>query len=182
MRQPRIRIEPADPQGPQAMSLLREAALEARQLYPEFIDANAPTPKSPPLPRRGAYFIALLDNDLVGCGALRPLNEITAELRRMYVVRSARRTGVGRALLAHLERTAVDLGFKVMRLETGNRQLPAMMLYEAYGFARIPPFGDYMNDATSVCYEKPVCNNLLSRLGGITGRARMNNEPRETKR
>ena len=135
---------------------------------------------NPPLLSRGAYFIAFLDNQLVGCGALRPLDEITAEV--MYDVCSARRTNVGRALLAHLERTAADLGFKVMRLETGNRQLPAMMLYEAYGFARIPPFGDYMNDATSVCYEKPVCTNLLSRLGGITGRARMNNEPRETKR
>ena len=156
MRKPRVRVEPADPQGPQAMSLLREAALEARQLYPEFIDPNAPMSKNPPLPRRGAYFIAFLDNDLVRCGALRPLDEITAEVRRMYVVRSARRKGVGRALLAHLERTAADLGFKIMRLETGNRQLPAMTLYEAYGFVRVPPFGDYVNDPTSVCYEKPV--------------------------
>jgi GNAT superfamily N-acetyltransferase len=38
----------------------------------------------------------------------------------MYVIRSARRTGVGGALLAHLERTAADLGFRVMRLETGK--------------------------------------------------------------
>ena|SRR5438034_8546608 len=64
MRQPRVRVEPADPQGPQAMSLLREAALEARQLYPEFSDPNAPMPKNPPVPQRGAYFIAFLNNDL----------------------------------------------------------------------------------------------------------------------
>jgi putative acetyltransferase len=93
----------------------------------------------------------------VGCRALRPLDEIIAEVRRMYVVCSVRRTGVGRALLAHLERTAADLGFRVIRLETGNRQLPAMELYESYGFVRIPPFGDCVNDPTSVCYEKPVC-------------------------
>jgi putative acetyltransferase len=88
-----------------------------------------------------------------------PLGETTAEVRRMYVIRSSRRTGVGWTLLAHLERTAADLGFKIMRLETGNRQQPAMTLYESYGFVRIPPFGDYVNDPTSVCYEKPVCAN-----------------------
>src|SRR6266700_3942372 len=48
---------------------------------------------------------------------------------------------------------------RVMRLETGNRQLPAMALYESYGFVRIPPFSDYVNDPTSVCYEKPICTD-----------------------
>jgi len=47
-----------------------------------------------------------------------------------------------------------------MRLETGNRQLPAMALHESYGFVRIPPFGDYVNDPTSVCYEKPVLTRV----------------------
>src|SRR2546430_15426810 len=35
-------IEEVDPQGPEAMSLLREAALEARSLYPELIAPGAP--------------------------------------------------------------------------------------------------------------------------------------------
>ena len=48
------------------------------------------------------------------------------------------------------------MGYKVMRLVTGNRQLPAMALYESFGFERIAPFGEYMNDPTSVCYEKRV--------------------------
>ncbi len=115
----RIRIEPTDPQGLQAMSLLQEAALEARHLYRridvgiplrQFIDSNAPIPTNAPLPPRGAYFIAFLGNELVGSGALRPLDETTVEVRRMYVIRSARRAGVGRALLAHLQRTAANLG------------------------------------------------------------------------
>ena len=93
MSELRIRIEPTDPQGPQAMSLLREAAFEARRLYRridvgvplrQFIDSNAPMPVNPPIPARGAYFIAFLGNDLVGSGALRPLDETTVEVRRMY--------------------------------------------------------------------------------------------------
>jgi len=49
---------------------------------------------------------------------------------------------------------------KLMRLETGNRQHPAMALYESYGFVRIPPFRDNVNDPTSVCYEKPVLTSV----------------------
>ena len=41
-------IEEVDPQGPEAMSLLREAALEARSLYPELIAPGAPMPTNPP--------------------------------------------------------------------------------------------------------------------------------------
>jgi putative acetyltransferase len=31
-----------------------------------------------------------------------------------------------------------------------------MALYESFGFRRIPPFGEYRDDPTSVCYEKPL--------------------------
>jgi len=50
-----VRIEATDPQGPQAMSLLREAAIEARSLYPELIAPDAPMPTNLPLQERGAY-------------------------------------------------------------------------------------------------------------------------------
>jgi len=72
------------------------------------------------------------------------------------VVKHARRGGLGRAILRALEETADGFGYKLMRLETGNRQVPAMALYASYGFTRIEPFGEYVNAPTSVCYEKVV--------------------------
>ena len=147
-------IEEVDPQGPEAMSLLREAALETRSLYPELTAPGAPMPTNPPLQERAAYFVAFLAGTPVGCGALRPLNGATAEVRRMYVLQPYRRSGVARALLAHLQRTALALHYTVLRVETGNRQLAAMALYESFGFQRIAPFGEHANDPTSVCYEK----------------------------
>ena len=51
-------------------------------------------------------------------------------------------------------------GFTVMRLETGNRQSAAMALYESCGFVRISPFGEYIGDPTSVCYEKRIASEL----------------------
>jgi putative acetyltransferase len=149
-------IEAVDPQGLAATSLLREAALEARALYPELIASDAPLPKNPPAQEGSAYFVAFLDKEAVGCGAIRRLDEETAEVRRMYVLRSHRRVGIARGLLAHLERAAAALGYTMLRLETGNRQHAAMTLYESIGFSRIPAFGAYVNDPTSTCYEKSI--------------------------
>src|SRR5205807_8972229 len=89
----------------------------------------------------------------VACGALRPFNDTTAEVRRMYVRREHRRQGLARAVLSHLEAEARRLGYSKLVLETGCKQIPAMRLWEAPGFQHIPPFGAYANDLTSVCYE-----------------------------
>jgi putative acetyltransferase len=152
-------IRPADPQGPDALALLREAALEARALYPELVQPDAPWPTNPPLSERGAYLVLYAADEAgvehaIGMAALRPLDAGTAELRRMFVLASQRRAGVASRLIQALESEAVRLGYHRIRLETGHRQQPAMRLYERCGFHRIPPFGDYANDPTSVCYEK----------------------------
>lgn len=154
LNEPKILIGNADPQGLAALALLRDAAIEARELYPEQFAPDAPWPTNPPLEERGAFVVACLREQIAGCGALRPLDTVTVEIRRMFVRKSARREGVGRALLAHLENAARAFGYEIIRLETGNRQQPAMALYESCGFKRIPPFGDYVNDPTSVCFEK----------------------------
>jgi GNAT superfamily N-acetyltransferase len=153
---PDLRIEAKDPLGPEALFLLHEAALEARRLYPDLIDPAAPMPTNQPLRPGDTYLIAFLEGNPVGCGALRREDERTAEVRRMYVLRQARRTGIARAILIRLEEEACRFGYETLLLETGNRQHPAMSLYEAYGFTRITPFGPYVNDPTSVCYSKRV--------------------------
>ena len=117
---------------------------------------GAPWLTNPPLAPRGAYVLAYLNSAPVGSGALRSIDGLLVEVRRMYVMRAARRTGIARAILVHLEQVAHELGYAAMRLETGYRQQPAMALYESFGFKRIAPFGEYVNDPTSVCYEKPL--------------------------
>jgi GNAT superfamily N-acetyltransferase len=149
-------IKEVDPQGEDALALLREAAIEARELYPELHQPGDPWPTNSATPVRGIYLIAYVDNEPVACGALRPFEELVTEVRRMFVVKGARRRGLGRAILRALEMTAALSGYEFMRLETGNRQLPAMALYTSYGFKQIEPFGAYVNDPTSVCFEKAV--------------------------
>lgn len=84
------------------------------------------------------------------------LNTPTAELKRMFVTESARGTGTGRALLEAVESAARERGIRTLRLETGEPQTAAIALYERAGYRRIPPFGEYVDDPTSVCMEKPL--------------------------
>jgi len=92
-----VRIVEVDPQGKDALRLLREAAIEARALYPEHFAPGAPWPTNVPTPARGTYVVAYLGEEPVACGALRPLVGTCVELRRMFVTRAARRTGLAGA-------------------------------------------------------------------------------------
>lgn len=149
-----IEVVEADPQGADALAMLREAAIEARALYPEFWGPGAPEPGNPPTPPRGAYFIARRGGEPVAMGAHRPLDDTRSELRRLYTRPAARRSGAARAILAAVERHARQQGFAELLLETGWRQHAAIALYGALGWRRIPPFGAFVDDPTSVCFAK----------------------------
>src|SRR5471032_2396898 len=88
------------------------------------------------------FFVARLDGAAVGCGGV-ALFAAFAEVKRMYVRADARGRGVGQALLAHIEAEANRNGLDVLRLETGDRQLAAIRLYERAGFRRCEAFGEY---------------------------------------
>src|SRR2546426_3834378 len=105
----------------------------------------------------GAFVIAYLDDVAVGCGAVRRLDEATAELKRKYVGPSVRGRGIGRALVEALEREARLVGSTRGVLETGTRLAPAIKLYEAMGYARIPLLGEYLSSPnTSLCFGKSL--------------------------
>ena len=149
-------IRDVDPQGGDALALLHEASVDARALYPELFSCDSPPASNAPLEARSVYVIAYVDGCPLACGALRPFDASTAEIRRMYVHRDHRRRGLARAVLAHLEREAVRLAYTRLVLETGYKQVSAMRLYESFGFQRVAAFGPYADDPTSVCYERLI--------------------------
>ena len=107
-------------------------------------------------PGRGAFLVATVDGEVVGCGAVRRLNDADAEIKRMYVTPSSRGHGTGRALLAALEGEARSLGATRLVLETGERLLEAVALYERAGFTVIPPFNEYVGARLSLCMGKDL--------------------------
>ncbi len=93
----------------------------------------------------GAFLVAHLDGEPVGCGGWRSHGDQgdTAELKRMYTAPQARGHGVARSVLAAIEHSAREQGRKRIILECGDRQPEAIAMYTSAGYERIPNFGYY---------------------------------------
>lgn len=92
------------------------------------------------------------EDGLLGCGALKELDPRHGELKSMRTAASARRRGVGGAVLRHLISVARERGYARVSLETGAQPFfePAHRLYARHGFVACGPFGDYVTDPSSV--------------------------------
>lgn len=101
-------------------------------------------------PPRGAFFLAVVGDDVVGCAGLRRLpadkaagHHPAVELKRLFVRPEFRGKGYAKALLEIVELRARALGSEWLLLEAGDAQKEAVALYEAYGFDHIEGFGYY---------------------------------------
>jgi len=82
----------------------------------------------------GIFLTAWLGDRLVGKGALIPHADHTAEIVRMSVDTSLRRTGIGRRILDALIAQAKSDGYQRIILETTNTWEDAKGFYRSYGF------------------------------------------------
>ncbi len=149
-----LRIERASINGGESRCLVAELWAEVDRLYEN--DVPSRSELSGMQDPRAVFVIARLQGDAVGCGAIRPLTEVIAEVKRVYVQPHARGTGVARAIMGVLEHLARETGFTGIWLETGLRQPAAIRLYESLGYTRIAGFGNYKDDPLSVCYARSL--------------------------
>ena len=91
-------------------------------------------------------------DDLMGCGAIKELTPLHAEIKSMRTATPHLRKGVASKLIEHLLKEAKMRGYKRVSLETGASKdfLPARKLYEKHGFSYCGPFADYKDDLNSV--------------------------------
>lgn len=105
---------------------------------------------------QGALLLAFVDDELAGCGAMRPLPEVdyanACEMKRLYVRRAFRRFGLGRVLAQALMDRATEAGYSAMLLDTLDDMEAARGLYESLGFETIPPY--YFNPVPGAHYLK----------------------------
>jgi putative acetyltransferase len=99
-------------------------------------------------------------NEPVGCGAIRPYDLLTMEIKRMYTIPEKRGKGIAAAILTELEIWAGELLFQKCVLETGKRQPEAIALYNKSGYKIIPNYGQYAGMDNSICFEKIIPLNL----------------------
>lgn len=92
----------------------------------------------------------------VGCGAFRPYDQTTVEIKRMFVAPEFRGRGIARAILGTVEAEARGRGYVRSILETANRQPEAIALYRSCGYKDIAKYGHYVDSARSLCFGKEL--------------------------
>ena len=105
-------------------------------------------------PPGGTLLLALVENRLAGCVALRPLDRTAGEMKRLYIRPEFQGLGLGRALTEHVVDEARRIGYTWLRLDTLPHLERAVRMYQTMGFYEIPPYGD--NPSGAICFEKTV--------------------------
>ena len=115
----------------------------------------------PGLKNPSIKFWSLWENDqLIGCGALKFLDQEHGELKSIRVADSFRRKGNGFKVINHLINEAKELNIKKISLETGtgNFFTPARKLFDKCGFKVCEPFAHYKKDPDA-CYMSLLLSN-----------------------
>lgn len=148
-----IRLVRDDTLGVDALKMIGESEVELASIYPPEV-RYAFSPQQ--LTDAKVRFLVAYDGDaLVGCGGVAPLDGY-GELKRIFVTKSARGRGIAGQIVTALEAEAAAMGYSLVRLETGEASPEAIRAYEKSGYARIAPFGAYLDNGSSVFMEKSI--------------------------
>ncbi|XGV99019.1 MAG: GNAT family N-acetyltransferase [Leptolyngbya sp. BL-A-14] len=93
----------------------------------------------------GGMFLVLVDNEqVVGTGGIRKLDDEICELKRMWFLKEYRGQGWGWKMAHMLFDFARQMGYRKVRLDLANeeRQPQALKLYTRLGFYRIERYND----------------------------------------
>tara|TARA_A100001011_G_C14144317_1_gene771155 strand:+ start:106 stop:561 length:456 start_codon:yes stop_codon:yes gene_type:complete len=93
------------------------------------------------------------NNQLIGCAALKFLEDKHGEFKSIRVEDNSRGKGVGEKIISHLIEVAKNEGIKRLSIETGAGDFfkSARKLFKKFGFKTCRPFADYKEDPNS-CY------------------------------
>lgn len=97
----------------------------------------------------GRLLLALADEKIAGCAALRGIDAETCEMKRLFLRENSRGSGLGKQLIERLIEAARAIGYRKMRLDTLPGKMPnAVKLYELYGFQKIKPYYENPHEET----------------------------------
>ena len=103
------------------------------------------------------FVIAEINSEIVGCGAIRPIDQNIGEVKRMYAKYPGKK--IGQTILGFLENEAVNLGYTNLVLETRVKNESAVHFYKKQGYKVIPNYGKYIDRPEAICLEKSLNQN-----------------------
>jgi len=128
-----VELTTEDPAGAVAQACLRRYYAEIDERFEAGFDLGAALPFD-----AGVFVVARLRGAPIGCGALKEADP--PQIKRMWVAPEARGLGVGRRILAELERHAAQRGATAIQLETNRVLVEAQALYRSAGYVEVEPF------------------------------------------
>lgn len=89
---------------------------------------------------KGRLYLAYDNKTPVGCVAMRPMNDNSCELKRLYVKKEYRGKHIGSSLIEKIVSEAKFLKYKGIYLDTLSTLTASVELYKKYGFYLIEPY------------------------------------------
>ena len=139
--------------------LLKKHFIELRAASPE---GSAHVLDIPGLKVPSIKFWSLWKNEkLIGCGALKFLDNDHGEFKSIRVHNDFRKKGYGIKVINHLIYEAQKLNIKKLSIETGAGDffIPARKLFDKCGFETCEPFAHYSEDINSIYLTKIISNS-----------------------
>ena len=140
-----VQLRQLDPESPDAQRCLRAYVAELNRRAPQrgFDPRKGATAQPHEVrPPSGAFVVAYLRGEAIGCGAVKHHPGNVSDIKRMWIAESARGLGLGRQLLEHLEGLAREHGSREAHIETSDVLPEAIALYRSAGYIEVPPFND----------------------------------------
>jgi ribosomal protein S18 acetylase RimI-like enzyme len=147
-----LSIKISNPSDPSAYSILEELS---QNLYQRFgSDGKNSFTDWEYNNRKYIFVLAELNDEVVGCGAIRPLSEKRGEVKRMFA--RYPRKNIGQSILSFLETKAKELDYEELVLETRVKNKEACSFYVKSNYIKIPNYGKYANRLDAVCFQKTL--------------------------
>ena len=159
LRASAVEVVLTDPASAEARACIDAYLHELDDRFEGGFDASRSVSADPNelMPPAGAFLVARLDGEAVGCGGLKITDPGVGEIKRMWVAPSSRGLGIAQRLLDALESQAVAMKLDTIRLDTNRSLTEARALYARNGYHEIPPYND--NPYADHWFEKRLNSN-----------------------
>jgi ribosomal protein S18 acetylase RimI-like enzyme len=134
----KVEIIPFSPDLKEAIKTLNLEWLEKYFRVEKKDEITLSNPQEEIIDKGGMIFYAKYNDEILGTASLMKVDDETFELSKMAVSDKAQGLGIGNRLLTHCIAAAEKKNIKNLILYSNRILLPALHLYEKFGFKEVP--------------------------------------------